>query len=74
MLEFILKSTYDLKTLPHSCQLWLRFSCTMGKLTLVPSMKNTNSKVFFYVSHMCISQSASEIRKLQVLPWSFGSS
>ncbi|KAK4746694.1 hypothetical protein SAY87_025731 [Trapa incisa] len=64
--DLILKSTEeDMKTWPRSFELRLRVSLSSGKLTLIPRVRNTDTKPFSFTfalsNYLCVSD-ISEVR------------
>ncbi|XP_042502683.1 putative glucose-6-phosphate 1-epimerase isoform X2 [Macadamia integrifolia] len=65
--DIILKSTEeDLKTWPRSFELRLRISLSAGKLTLIPRVRNTDSKAFSFTFALRNYLSVSDISEVRV--------
>lgn len=65
--DLILKSTEeDLKTWPHRFELRLRVSLSANKLTLIPRVRNTDSKAFSFTFALCNYLSVSDISEVRV--------
>ncbi|KAI3452482.1 hypothetical protein Pfo_009146 [Paulownia fortunei] len=65
--NLMLKSTEeDLKTWPHRFELRLRISLSAGKLTLIPRVRNTDSKAFSFTFALCNYLSVSDISEVRV--------
>ncbi|XP_022856982.1 putative glucose-6-phosphate 1-epimerase isoform X2 [Olea europaea var. sylvestris] len=65
--DLILKSTEeDLKTWPHRFELRLRVSLSTNKLTLIPRVRNTDSKAFSFTFALCNYLSVSDISEVRV--------
>ncbi|XP_030544808.1 putative glucose-6-phosphate 1-epimerase [Rhodamnia argentea] len=65
--DLILKSTEeDLKTWPRSFELRLRVSLSAGKLTLIPRVRNTDSKAFSFTFALTNYLSVSDISEVRV--------
>ncbi|KAL8471247.1 hypothetical protein ACS0TY_028782 [Phlomoides rotata] len=65
--DLMLKSTEeDLKTWPHRFELRLRISLSAGKLTLIPRVRNTDSKAFSFTFALCNYLSVSDISEVRV--------
>ncbi|KAK3413142.1 putative glucose-6-phosphate 1-epimerase [Eucalyptus grandis] len=65
--DLILKSTEeDLKTWPRSFELRLRVSLGAGKLTLIPRVRNTDSKAFSFTFALTNNLSVSDISEVRV--------
>ncbi|ONI19703.1 hypothetical protein PRUPE_3G292800 [Prunus persica] len=63
--DLILKSAEeDLKTWPRSFELRLRISLSAGKLTLIPRVRNTDSKAFSFTFALSNYLSVSDIREV----------
>uniref|UniRef100_A0A7N0TNQ5 Glucose-6-phosphate 1-epimerase n=1 Tax=Kalanchoe fedtschenkoi TaxID=63787 RepID=A0A7N0TNQ5_KALFE len=61
--DLLLKSTdQDTKTWPHSFELRLRVTLSAGKLTLIPRVRNTDSKPFSFTFALRNYLSVSDIR------------
>ncbi|KAG6394638.1 hypothetical protein SASPL_145227 [Salvia splendens] len=66
--DLLLKSTdEDLKTWPHRFELRLRISVTADKLTVIPRVRNVDSKPFSFTFALCSYLSLSDIRILASL-------
>ncbi|CAI9752621.1 unnamed protein product [Fraxinus pennsylvanica] len=65
--DLILKSAEgDLKTWPHRFELRLRVSLSANKLTLIPRVRNTDSKAFSFTFALCNYLSVSDISEVRV--------
>ncbi|KAK4488523.1 hypothetical protein RD792_004287 [Penstemon davidsonii] len=65
--DLILKSTEeDLKTWPHRFELRVRISLSAGKLTVIPRVRNTDSKAFSFTFALCNYLSVSDISEVRV--------
>ncbi|KAL1536585.1 glucose-6-phosphate 1-epimerase [Salvia divinorum] len=65
--DLLLKSTdEDLKTWPHRFELRLRISVTAGKLTVIPRVRNIDSKPFSFTFALCSYLSVSDISEVRV--------
>lgn len=65
--DLILKSTEeDLKTWPRGFELRLRVSLSAGKLTLIPRVRNTDSKAFSFTFALTNYLSVSDISEVRV--------
>ncbi|OAY29507.1 hypothetical protein MANES_15G150300v8 [Manihot esculenta] len=65
--DLILKSSEDdLKTWPRSFELRLRISLSPRKLTLIPRVRNTDSKAFSFTVALCNYLSVSDISEVRV--------
>ncbi|KAG8384874.1 hypothetical protein BUALT_Bualt04G0163700 [Buddleja alternifolia] len=65
--DIMLKSTEeDLKTWPHRFELRLRISLSAGKLTLIPRVRNIDSKAFSFTFALCNYLSVSDISEVRV--------
>ncbi|XP_047939089.1 putative glucose-6-phosphate 1-epimerase [Salvia hispanica] len=65
--DLLLKSTdEDLKTWPHRFELRLRISVTAGKLTVIPRVRNVDSKPFSFTFALCSYLSLSDISEVRV--------
>ncbi|KAL2523296.1 Galactose mutarotase-like superfamily protein [Forsythia ovata] len=65
--DLILKSTEeDLKTWPHRFELRLRVSLSANKLTLIPRVRNTDSKTFSFTFALCNYLPVSDISEVRV--------
>ncbi|XP_052196827.1 putative glucose-6-phosphate 1-epimerase isoform X2 [Diospyros lotus] len=65
--DLVLKSTEeDLKTWPHRFELRLRISLSAGKLTLIPRVRNTDSKAFSFMFALRNYFSVSDISEVRV--------
>ncbi|KAL0331923.1 UNVERIFIED_CONTAM: putative glucose-6-phosphate 1-epimerase [Sesamum calycinum] len=61
--DLMLKSTEeDLKSWPHRFELRMRISLSAGKLTVIPRVRNTDSKAFSFTFALCNYLSVSDIR------------
>ncbi|KAL3813820.1 hypothetical protein ACJIZ3_015088 [Penstemon smallii] len=66
-LDLLLKSTEeDLKTWSHRFELRLRISLSAGKLTLIPRVRNTDSKAFSFTFALRNYLSVSDISEVRV--------
>ncbi|KAG6424758.1 hypothetical protein SASPL_115178 [Salvia splendens] len=65
--DLLLKSTDDdLKNWPHRFELRLRISVTAGKLTVIPRVRNVDSKPFSFAVALCSYLSVSDISEVRV--------
>ncbi|WCJ21158.1 Galactose mutarotase-like superfamily protein [Euphorbia peplus] len=65
--DLILKSTEeDLKTWPRFFELRLRICLSPGKLTLIPRVRNTDTKAFSFTFALCNYLSVSDISEVRV--------
>ncbi|KAG6421718.1 hypothetical protein SASPL_118275 [Salvia splendens] len=65
--DLLFKSTDDdLKTWPHRFELRLRISVTAGKLTVIPRVRNIDSKPFSFTFALCSYLSVSDISEVRV--------
>ncbi|KAL0351050.1 UNVERIFIED_CONTAM: putative glucose-6-phosphate 1-epimerase [Sesamum radiatum] len=65
--DLMLKSTEeDLKSWPHRFELRMRISLSAGKLTVIPRVRNTDSKAFSFTFALCNYLSVSDISEVRV--------
>ncbi|KAK4417813.1 putative glucose-6-phosphate 1-epimerase [Sesamum alatum] len=65
--DLMLKSTdEDLKSWPHRFELRMRISLSAGKLTVIPRVRNTDTKAFSFTFALCNYLSVSDISEVRV--------